>query len=860
MASCNGIRFSCLQLSSSENSANDEAGGAQQPRQEADVAVQPESSAREIKRLRRCINDLVSILALPATWTGSEQSRIVGDLLGALLSMLSLDFVYARLKDTAGQDLELVRTSSGWGPISRAQEIGEKLQPWLGDGSQNWPHVARVTLEGQEMSVVSLRLGLDGEMGTIVAASRRVDFPQQTEGLVLNVAANQAAIGLREANLLSALDQRVAERTAELVTANEALREAHTRIARSEDRWRSVFENSAIGVALTDLNGRFIAANPLYQNMLGYTEQELEQISFVDITIEEDRDRNSILIEELLKGRRKQFQIEKQYRRKNGSTVWVRNSVSVVPGTERVPRFLMALSEDVTDRKRAGEALKASERELRSIINTIPTLAWSAEANGSVTFLNQRWLDYTGLTTQEANDWGWGVTIHADDTENLLEYWKSRLTAGEPGEVETRLRRHDGVYRWFLIRFEPFRDESGKVLRWYGTTTDIEDRKRAEEKLKASESRFRAIIDTIPTMAWSCEPDGYCDYVNRRWLETTGLSVEEALGWGWGTSIHPDDLKGLVEYWQTCLASGATVDTEARMRRFDGTCGWFWFRASPLRDESGTIVKWYGTNTDIDDRKRAEEELRHSEAKLAHASRITTLGVLTASIAHEISQPLSGIITNAGSCLRMLSADPPNVEGACETTRRTIRDGNRAAEVITRLRKLYSKKELTAEPLDLNEAAREVIALSLGRLQRDQVILRQELTDDLPVVTGDRVQVQQVILNLVLNASDAMSGVNDRPRELLIRTERAGSGVRLTVQDAGIGIQPEAVGKLFEPFYTTKGSGMGIGLSVSRSIIESHHGRIWAEPNDGPGATFSFSIPGPEGVAVPAVRADRASA
>src|SRR5208282_1811377 len=189
-----------------------------------------------------------------------------------------------------------------------------------------------------------------------------------------------------------------------------------------------------------------------------------------------------------------------------------------------------------------------------------------------------------------------------------------------------------------------------------------------------------------------------------------------------------------------------------------------------------------------------------------------------------------------------------------------IRDGNRAAEVVARLRTLFTKKETTTEPVDLNEATREVIALSLGRLQKDGVTLGQELADDLPVVTGDRVQLQQVILNLILNASDAMSGVEDRPRELLIRTERAGTAVQLTVQDAGIGIQPEAMAKLFQPFHTTKGSGMGIGLSVSRSIIESHHGQIWAEPNDGPGATFAFSIPGPEGVTVSAVRANQASA
>jgi C4-dicarboxylate-specific signal transduction histidine kinase len=221
-----------------------------------------------------------------------------------------------------------------------------------------------------------------------------------------------------------------------------------------------------------------------------------------------------------------------------------------------------------------------------------------------------------------------------------------------------------------------------------------------------------------------------------------------------------------------------------------------------------------------------------------------SLGALTASIAHEVNQPLSGIITNASTCMRMLDAEPPNVDGARETAKRTIRDGRRAADVITRLRALFSKKDTATELVDLNEATSEVIALSQSELERNRVIARTELANQLPHVTGDRVQLQQVILNLVRNASDAMSTVDDRPRHLLIKTEPdTGDRVRLSVQDAGDGFDPQAMKKLFDTFYTTKNDGMGIGLSVSRSIIESHHGRLWATPNDGPGSTFSFSLP-----------------
>jgi len=621
--------------------------------------------------------------------------------------------------------------------------------------------------------------------------------------------------------------------------------------------------------------------------------------------------------------------------------------------------------------RNAFERVQKSESKLRQVIDTIPALAWCNLPDGLNEFLSKRWHEYTGLSPDESHGWGWQVAFHPEDLPPLMKRWQELLVSGEPGEIEARLRRHDGVYRWFLIRVEPFRDESGQIYRWYGTSTDIEDRKRAEEALKASERDLRSIINTIPTLAWSARPDGSADFLNRRWLDYTGLAAEEAQGWGWGAAIHPDDVKELVEDWQSALASGQPAEAEARMRRCDGAYRWFLFRANPLRDESGKIIKWYGTNVDIEGRKRAEEKLRRSEdflaegqrltltgsyswkvatdeitwseqlyriyefdvgvpltlelirtrvqpqdisliekmkmvaeaaadndfewhwrlkmpdhsikylhavahltrardgqqeyiaavqdvtarhlseealsrarSELATVARVTSLGVLTASIAHEVNQPLSGIITNAGTCLRMLSAEPPNVDGARETARRTIRDGNRASDVITRLRTLYSKKDPQPELMELNDTAHEVTSLLLSELQRNRVHLRQELAEDLPPVIGDRIQLQQVIMNLLRNASEAMSTVDDRPRELLIRTElEEGDRVRLSVKDVGVGFAPQVAGKLFDAFFTTKSEGMGIGLSISRSIIDAHHGRLWATANSGPGATFSFSIP-----------------
>jgi PAS domain S-box-containing protein len=775
--------------------------------------------------------------------------------------------------------------------------------------------------------------------------------------------------------------------------------------------------------------------------------------------------------------------------------------------------------------------------ELRRVVDTLPGLVWTARHDGHIDFLNQRWCEYTGLGVDEAYGRGWETAIYPEDLPELLERWRFILASGEPGEMEARLRRFDGEYRWFLFRTCPLVDASGQVVKWCGMNSDIEDRRRAEEALRAHERHFRSIVDGFPALVALRTPAGDLEYANRRYLEYFGATLEKLKQSSWCFDFHPDDLAEVLAAWRKAAETGLPCDIECR-HCTGGVYRWFHMHGFPLRDTEGRIVLWYLLHIDVDDRKRAEAllagekrllemvasghsmscilealcqlvessasgcycsvvlvdpsgrriehgagpslpagyiaslngrpvnvesgpcamaaylneqviapdltsetrwaehgwcsmalayglracwstpitstagkvlgafaiyyneprtpttyeqhliaqlthiasiaveraqndaALKRSEAflseaqhlssvgsflwrvatdeitwseevyriyefdkgvpvtlerigsrihpddlplfyekidrargdgsnfeyehrlqmpdhsvkylhviahgtrdqdgrleyigavqdvterrrseealgevrsELARVARVTSLGALTASIAHEVNQPLSGIITNASTCLRMLAADPPNLDGARETARRTIRDGDRASDVITRLRALFAKRDATTERVDLNEAAREVIALSSSELQRSRVILRTELADDLPPVTGDRIQLQQVILNLLRNALDAMSGVDDRPRKLVITTERdEDDHARLTVQDTGVGFEPQAVGRLFESFYTTKSGGMGIGLSVSRSIIESHHGRLWAAPNDGPGASFSFSIP-----------------
>ena len=289
------------------------------------------------------------------------------------------------------------------------------------------------------------------------------------------------------------------------------------------------------------------------------------------------------------------------------------------------------------------------------------------------------------------------------------------------------------------------------------------------------------------------------------------------------------------------------MEAEARLRRTDGQYRWLLIRNVPLRGKNGKIVKWYGTSTDIEDLKRAGEErekLRQLEAELAHINRVSMMGELAASVAHEVNQPLTGIVSNGGACLRWLAGDAPNVEEAREGLRDIVRDGKRAGEVIARIRALTKRTALPRRNNGLNETIREVLALVGDQAKKNSVTIRTQFADDAWPVLADRVQLQQVLLNLVMNAMEAMSSVGDRERQLLIVTRNIEPAqVQVTVEDSGTGLDPSIMSRIFEPFYTTKSGGMGMGLSISRSIIQNHGGRLWATANDGPGTSFHFTIP-----------------
>ncbi len=516
---------------------------------------------------------------------------------------------------------------------------------------------------------------------------------------------------------------------------------------------------------------------------------------------------------------------------------------------------IVGTSMDITEQYEANAALehalaevRSSEVQLRRITDTIPALVWSANPDGSANFFNERWLRYTGLIPDQALGWGWTSAIHSDDRDMLTSCWRSMLASGECGEVEARLRRRDGEYRWFLFRANPLCDESGNVVKWFGTLSDIEDRKQAADALRASERDLSLIIETIPALVWSAGSQGDLTYVNQRVLDYTGATPDELAQSGWLNFLHPDDVEPTTQAWNVAVTTGRQHDIQYRLRRADGVYRWFQVLGQPVRDNQGRMARWYGLLIDIDDRKNIEEALRHARARLSRATQVATVGELAASIAHEINQPLAAVVANGHACLRWLSADPPSLTKARDAAERIVRDGKDAGEVVRRIRALFKRATLEKVALDLNEVIEEVVSLVSGEASRKRIAIETEMQAELTAVLGDRVQLQQLLFNLITNGIEAMDEVAERPRKLIIRSRQCPEKVLVEVRDYGVGLKDPD--RAFEAFFTTKENGMGMGLAICRSIVEEHKGRLWAQPGDGAGTAFCFTLPVQQGGAL----------
>lgn len=427
--------------------------------------------------------------------------------------------------------------------------------------------------------------------------------------------------------------------------------------------------------------------------------------------------------------------------------------------------------------------------------------------------------------------------------ESAQEY-TNQLKNGGRVEVETVRKRKNGSEVYVSLLAVRVTTTSGGQVVNYAIYRDITERRLAEERLHESEARFQTMADTAPVLIWMTGTDGLCNYFNKPWLEFTGRTMEQEVGTGWVQGLHPDDVKGCFEGFLPAFHARKPFRIKYRLRRSDGEYRWLIESGIPRYTGAGEFAGYIGSNIDITDLKRAEEErerLHRLEADLAHINRVSMMGELTASLAHEIKQPIAAALMNAHTCVRWLRRDTPGIEEGCEAASRIINDATRAGEIIDRVRSLYRRDTSERERLDLNEIIRVMIILLHDKANRSFISIRTELDPGLPLVTADRVQLQQVLMNLMLNGIEAMK---DASGELTVTSKRTEDGqILISVSDSGVGLPIGEEERVFEAFFTTKPQGTGMGLSISRRIIESHGGRLWAASNSGRGATFQFTLP-----------------
>ena len=501
-----------------------------------------------------------------------------------------------------------------------------------------------------------------------------------------------------------------------------------------------------------------------------------------------------------------------------------------------------ALNSDIDDLYRSRELLREREFQLNLLTETLPAILWKADLNGRITYINKKTVEYSGRTFDGFQEKGWIDLVHPDDLAETVARWNELLAGSNGYDMVNRFLCADGQYRWFHTSAGVIRNEAGNRIAFHGVMLDTTPLKAAEMALQQSEQEMQRLMDSVPTIIWSMSPDGNAAFMNKVARELTGTTLEDIQNGKWIENIHPDDGELVLREFAKALATGNSYGAEHRLQKQDGTWHWFLSRAEPSKDEAGNIVRWFGVTIDIHDRKVAEGKLRELRANLSRTSRASLVSEISASIAHELNQPLSSLLSNAQASIRWLNAATPNIENAITSIERVVRDGRAADAAIRNIRSLYKQQPTDKASFNMVELLGEVIGLLKEDASRRSTPIEYEFEDPVLEVLVDRYQIQQIIINLVTNAIDAMQDINRQPL-LHIRIRNAEGGRVLTeFIDNGHGLPDDGADKIFDAFVSTKENGMGIGLAISRSIVEAHDGELWAANNPGFGSTFSLLL------------------